>query len=251
MLAAFAEQERGARGRKHADAAPPANPWNGELRHPQGASGHLHDRVERRRQVARAVLHDVQRLAAGLAEIGDIAADLDTPVSAYLKLAPKGLGPLGGRTHFFALAAKCIRQIIIDHARQRGAKKRGGDAIKLELTPELAADTSTKDPVDLLALDPLNPQTAARFVPSLGRCRRDEPGRAAIMRAEAGRDPHDRGLQDLVGEGLKPLYNYLTDLPDMTGAPTPILPADRPSRAWPPCRCTIQPMSPGRCGRRE
>ncbi len=34
-------------------------------------------------------------------------------------------------------------------------------------------------------------------------------------------------LQDLVGEGLKPLYNYLMDLPDMTGTPTPILPADR------------------------
>ena len=33
-------------------------------------------------------------------------------------------------------------------------------------------------------LDPLNPQTAARFVPSLGRWRRIEPGRAAMMRAE-------------------------------------------------------------------
>ncbi len=34
-------------------------------------------------------------------------------------------------------------------------------------------------------------------------------------------------LQDLLGDGLKPLYNYLSDLPDMTGTPTPILPADR------------------------
>jgi len=33
-------------------------------------------------------------------------------------------------------------------------------------------------------LDPLNPQTAARFVPSLGRWRRIEPGRAAMMRAQ-------------------------------------------------------------------
>jgi aminopeptidase N len=33
-------------------------------------------------------------------------------------------------------------------------------------------------------LDPLNPQTAARFVPPLGRWRRIEPGRAALMRAE-------------------------------------------------------------------
>ena len=34
-------------------------------------------------------------------------------------------------------------------------------------------------------------------------------------------------LQDLMGAGLKPLYNYLLDLPDLTGTPTPILPADR------------------------
>jgi aminopeptidase N len=39
----------------------------------------------------------------------------------------------------------------------------------------------------ILELDPINPQTAARFVPPLGRWRRTEPGRAAIMRAELER----------------------------------------------------------------
>ncbi len=39
----------------------------------------------------------------------------------------------------------------------------------------------------ILALDPLNPQTAARFVPPLGRWRRIEPGRAALMRGELER----------------------------------------------------------------
>ncbi len=39
----------------------------------------------------------------------------------------------------------------------------------------------------ILALDPINPQTAARFVPPLGRWRRIEPGRAALMRAELER----------------------------------------------------------------
>jgi radical SAM superfamily enzyme YgiQ (UPF0313 family) len=34
-------------------------------------------------------------------------------------------------------------------------------------------------------------------------------------------------LSDLMRDGLKPVYNYLSDLPDMTGMPTPILPADR------------------------
>ena len=39
----------------------------------------------------------------------------------------------------------------------------------------------------ILALDPLNPQTAARFVPPLGRWRRIEPNRAAMMRGELER----------------------------------------------------------------
>ena len=39
----------------------------------------------------------------------------------------------------------------------------------------------------ILALDPINPQTAARFVPPLGRWRRIEPVRAALMRAELER----------------------------------------------------------------
>lgn len=39
----------------------------------------------------------------------------------------------------------------------------------------------------IIALDPINAQTAARFVPSLGRWRRIEPARAALMRAELER----------------------------------------------------------------
>ena len=39
----------------------------------------------------------------------------------------------------------------------------------------------------ILALDPINPQTAARFVPALGRWRRIEPKRAALMKAELER----------------------------------------------------------------
>jgi len=39
----------------------------------------------------------------------------------------------------------------------------------------------------ILQLDPLNPQTAARFVPPLGRWRRIEPQRSAMMRAELER----------------------------------------------------------------
>ncbi len=39
----------------------------------------------------------------------------------------------------------------------------------------------------IIALDPINPQTAARFVPALGRWRRIEPVRAALMKGELER----------------------------------------------------------------
>jgi aminopeptidase N len=41
----------------------------------------------------------------------------------------------------------------------------------------------------ILALDPINAQTAARFVAPLGRWRRIEPQRSAMMRAELDASP--------------------------------------------------------------
>ncbi|WP_340588136.1 aminopeptidase N [Erythrobacter alti] len=46
----------------------------------------------------------------------------------------------------------------------------------------------------ILALDPINPQTAARFVPQLGRWRRIEPGRSALMRKQLERIAAAPGL---------------------------------------------------------
>ena len=39
----------------------------------------------------------------------------------------------------------------------------------------------------ILALDPINPQTASRFVPPLGRWRRIEEGRSKLMKAQLER----------------------------------------------------------------
>ncbi len=44
---------------------------------------------------------------------------------AYLKLAGRRGGPKD-RAHFFALAARAMRQILVDHARARASQKRGG-----------------------------------------------------------------------------------------------------------------------------
>jgi RNA polymerase sigma factor (TIGR02999 family) len=55
------------------------------------------------------------------------------------------------RTHFFAVAAQLMRRIMVDHARQRHALKRGGGAIRITLD-ECAAVTETRA-AELLALD--------------------------------------------------------------------------------------------------
>ena len=47
---------------------------------------------------------------------------------AYLKLAGHAALGLSGRKHLFALCARAMRQIVVDHARRRQAEKRGGDA---------------------------------------------------------------------------------------------------------------------------
>ena len=99
---------------------------------------------------------------------------------AYLKLArPEGLS-LQGRRHFFALAAKAMRQVVIDHARARLADKRGGaDASVVELdeasevaSPELGADELLRLDRALDALDASEPNLARlvelRFFSGLG-----------------------------------------------------------------------------------
>jgi RNA polymerase sigma factor (TIGR02999 family) len=55
------------------------------------------------------------------------------------------------RTHFFALAARMMRHILVDHARARVAKKRGGGAVPLLI--EGPFDPSPLSDRALLALD--------------------------------------------------------------------------------------------------
>jgi len=70
---------------------------------------------------------------------------------AYLKLVDQTRVRINDREHFFALAAKAMRQILVDHARRSSALKRGGDAIRTVLSQD---DASVELPVvEMLALD--------------------------------------------------------------------------------------------------
>jgi len=70
---------------------------------------------------------------------------------AYLLLADPTKPSWENRTHFFAAAAQLMRRIMVDHARERRAIKRGGDALKVTLS-EAALVTKTRSE-ELLALD--------------------------------------------------------------------------------------------------
>ncbi|MEZ5418237.1 MAG: ECF-type sigma factor [Vicinamibacterales bacterium] len=55
------------------------------------------------------------------------------------------------RRHFFATAAKAMRQILVDHARRRATAKRGGDVALTTLTDSSAASAISME--DVLAVD--------------------------------------------------------------------------------------------------
>lgn len=56
-----------------------------------------------------------------------------------------------GRAHFFSAAAEAMRRILIDHARQKNAVKRGGQLQRLDINEVLSFDESKAD--SLLELD--------------------------------------------------------------------------------------------------
>ncbi|HEV3458974.1 MAG TPA: sigma-70 family RNA polymerase sigma factor [Thermoanaerobaculia bacterium] len=83
---------------------------------------------------------------------------------AYLKLVRSG-SRVNDRHHFYALAARAMRQILVDHARGRAAVKRGGGLWITTLDDEQVADPHAQD---VLALDEAL-ERLARLDERLGR----------------------------------------------------------------------------------
>lgn len=70
---------------------------------------------------------------------------------AYLRLVDQTRTQWRDRAHFFAVAAQIMRRILVNHARDRAAGKRGGGALKVYLDD--AAAVSGHHDSELLALD--------------------------------------------------------------------------------------------------
>jgi RNA polymerase sigma factor (TIGR02999 family) len=70
---------------------------------------------------------------------------------AYLRLLKDASLSFESRAHFLGIAARAMREILIEHARARAARKRGGGAVRLTLD-DLTAPVPSP-PVDVIALD--------------------------------------------------------------------------------------------------
>lgn len=78
---------------------------------------------------------------------------------AYLRLIRQEHPQWQNRAHFFGVAAQLMRHILVDHARNRAAAKRGAGAPRLTLDPDVALPQARD--VDLVALDDALNQLAA------------------------------------------------------------------------------------------
>jgi RNA polymerase sigma-70 factor (ECF subfamily) len=75
---------------------------------------------------------------------------------AYLRLFDADTNGWESRAHFFGVAARAMRQVLVDHARKRDAAKRGGELQRVTLITDIAEAASETDVLDLhLALEKL------------------------------------------------------------------------------------------------
>jgi RNA polymerase sigma factor (TIGR02999 family) len=99
------------------------------------------------------IYDELQRLAVRVLrreKSGQTLAPTDLIHEAYLRLAGGMRLELKDRAHFFAIAARCMRQILVDRARRRFAGKRGaGNRPTVLDETRIAID----QPGDIVALD--------------------------------------------------------------------------------------------------
>lgn len=79
---------------------------------------------------------------------------------AYVRLTEGTEADWRGKTHFYAVAARQMKRVLIDHARAGAAEKRGGSRVRVELHDRMAA--AEQRPLESLALAQALERLAAR-----------------------------------------------------------------------------------------
>ncbi len=103
------------------------------------------------------VYDELRRQAGGffLRERGDHTLQPTALVhEAYLRLVGQNAIDWKDRTHFFGIAGRTMRQVLVDHARARNAEKRGGGRVQVGLdVADAAGAAAPVRAMDLLDLD--------------------------------------------------------------------------------------------------
>jgi RNA polymerase sigma-70 factor (ECF subfamily) len=82
---------------------------------------------------------------------GQTIQPTDLVHEAYLRLAGQQRIDWQGRTHFLAMAATCMRRILVDRARRKNAEKHGGEGEKIQLDEAVVFSPDRSN--EILALD--------------------------------------------------------------------------------------------------
>lgn len=103
-------------------------------------------------QIVGLVYQQLRQTARRQVARGWAGRTLDTTAlvhEAYLQMAGDTAVDWQGREHFFAIAARVMRRILVDHARYRGAHKRGGGRHPVDLD---RVTLSTSDQLELVLI---------------------------------------------------------------------------------------------------
>jgi RNA polymerase sigma factor (TIGR02999 family) len=88
-----------------------------------------------------ALYTDLRKLAHARLRRGDTPTLLDTTAlvhESYLRFLRAGNACFQDRAHFLAYAARVMRSVIVDFARERAAQRRGGADVRVTLDPDMA-----------------------------------------------------------------------------------------------------------------
>lgn len=102
-----------------------------------------------------AIYGELRQLAAR-GRHGQPAGQVETTSlvhETYLRLAKPSELPISDRRHFFAVAARAMRQVLVDRARERGRDKRGGGVAPIPLEDVAGKIALTFDADETLAIN--------------------------------------------------------------------------------------------------
>lgn len=81
----------------------------------------------------------------------------------YMRMRRRKQLKLSQRAHFFGAAAQAMNHILVEHARKRGAQRRGGDLRRVELTLSVPTPAGARNPAEVLTVNAMLEQLRVEY----------------------------------------------------------------------------------------